>query len=629
MAKEKSADPEYSLEALASLPSFFHPAASPSGDRVAFYYDITGRNELHVLDVETGEHRQVSDGEVPRDAKWFFRWDATGDWIYFQLDDAGDEQHDIHALSFDGEHEVVVEPDGQASIAEPSPDGRYLLYASDEREQLNVYRYDTETGDSEQLTAYDQPVWGASYSPDGDRIAYAANETDDLDNSDVYVASVAHSATESRPPAGGDTDGSDPRRLDIGETGAEATPAGWHPEGDRLLVFDNSEDKSRAGVYDLEADAVEWLGDGAYVEEPVAFTPDGDRALAVRTRRAAKVPVVYDLETGESREFDLPDGWVKFPQTPSETFLADGRVLLSQSTPTSRPRLLAYDLETDEQEVLVDAEYGDIDPDAFVDAEYVTYESTDGLEIGGLLWDARQRPSADPDATDQPGLVKVHGGPHFQSAMYFDEYAQFFVSRGYSVFAPNYRGSTGRGREFKYAIRGDWGGMEAEDIAEGGRWLMDREWIDEDRVAVYGASYGGYSTYVQLTRYPGLWATGMARVGMTDLLALYESSMAHYQTSLEKQLGDPEEKREFYRERSPITHVEAMEDPILIAQGENDPRSPIGQARRFRDALEARGWEAGEDFEYEELGGQGHGSTDTDQKIRANRLMAEYLDERL
>jgi dipeptidyl aminopeptidase/acylaminoacyl peptidase len=89
--------------------------------------------------------------------------------------------------------------------------------------------------------------------------------------------------------------------------------------------------------------------------------------------------------------------------------------------------------------------------------------------------------------------VMVHGGPHFRASKRFNLYVQFLVSRGYAVFQPNYRGSTGRGRSFEHAIHGDWGGMEQADVAAGGRWLMDRAWVDADRVAVFGGSYGGYS----------------------------------------------------------------------------------------------------------------------------------------
>ncbi|MFH5800101.1 S9 family peptidase [Haladaptatus sp. CMAA 1911] len=604
---------EIPLEALASLPEFYHPMVAPDGERVACYYDGSGRNELCVLDVESGELDRLSDGDVPKSARWHICWDADCERIYFHRDDDGDEQNDIHALTTDGDHETLVEVDGQGIIFDVSPDGRHLLYGSDEGDQLNLYRYGTESGETEQLTAYDQPIWNAMYGPDGERIAFVTNETDDLDNRDVYVA---------------DADGSDPRRLDVGESGSETDVADWGPDGTSLLVEDNADDKPRAGVYDLERDAVRWLSDGDSVEYSSTFTSDGRYALVTRTRRAATVPVVYDLKTGDGRELDLPEGVTTVAEGIERPFLADGRIVLTQTTPDERKRLLAYDLDTDEHDVLLDAEYGDVDPTAFVGAEYVIYESGDWT-IGGLLYDARRRPGADPEATAQPAVVMVHGGPHSQSTQSFNEFAQFLVSRGYTVFQPNYRGSTGRGREFKYAIRGDWGGGEQRDIAAGGRWLMDREWIDDDRVVVFGGSYGGYSAYSQHVGYPELWSASLALVGITDLERLYEDSMPHFQHVLEQQLGDPDENEDLYRERSPLTHVESAASPILMIHGVNDPRCPVSQARLYRDALQERGWEDGEEFDYEELGEEGHGSTDTDQKIRSYRIVTDYLGRTL
>jgi dipeptidyl aminopeptidase/acylaminoacyl peptidase len=386
-------------------------------------------------------------------------------------------------------------------------------------------------------------------------------------------------------------------------------------------VSDNTPDLTRTGIYDVEHGDVDWYGPGEYEESPVAVLPDGSGYVALRTREAATMPVIYDRE-GNERRLDLPEG-VASPPGYDEPFLDDSTMLLSHATSNERSELLAYDLEVDEYEVLKAAEYGDIDPAAFVSAEYVTYESHDHTEIGALLYDSGERPS--------PAVVMVHGGPHGQAKKSFSPYVQFFLSRGYSVLQPNYRGSTGRGREFKNAVHGDWGGAEQGDIAEGGRWLKSKEWIDEDRIAVFGGSYGGYSVYMQLVTSPTLWTTGISWVGMTDLHALFTESMAHFKTTLREQMGDPEQAHDLWRERSPIEHVEELKRPILIVHGVNDPRCPISQARLFRDALEERGWEVGEDgdFEYEELGEEGHGSTDQDQKVRAFQIVGDYLDRRL
>jgi dipeptidyl aminopeptidase/acylaminoacyl peptidase len=604
------------LEELAELPEFYHPVVSPDGSQVAFYYDESGRNELYVLDRGTGEYEQLTDGEVPRDATWPPRWAASGDRIYFHLDDAGDEQNDIYAASLDGETELLVEPDGQGVFLDSTT--RYLLYGSDEGEQLNLYRYELASEETQQLTDYNQPVGGGRFSPSGDRIAYVANESDTLENRDVYVMAA---------------DGTEKRRLDIGEDGSETSLGAWFPDGNRLLVSDNSNDLRQVGIYDLENESVRWLGSNDHEEDTAAVSPDGTRILVTRDRRGATMPVVYDVESGTGRELNLPEGVVGLFQfqmyPPGGVFADDSTVVLVHSQADERRQCYEYDLDTDESEVLLAADYGDVDPNSFVDADYVRYESADGLDIGGLLFDPRDGPTRRADETDVPAVVMVHGGPHFRETRRFNLHVQFLVSRGYAVFEPNYRGSTGRGRDFKHAIHGDWGGMEQTDIAEGGRWLMNRDWIDDDRVGVFGGSYGGYSVYSQLTQYPTLWTTGVAWVGITDLHRLYEDDMPHFQHQLRMQMGDPEENYDRWRDRSPIEHVDQLERPIFMIHGVNDPRCPVEQARLFREALEDRGWRQDEDFEYEELGEEGHGTTDIDQKIRVFRLLEDYLGRRL
>jgi dipeptidyl aminopeptidase/acylaminoacyl peptidase len=618
---DKTTDDD-TLEALASLPSFYHVTASPDGARLAYYYDGTGRNELYVHDVETGERTQVSDGTVPEDASYPIAWDADGDRLFFHQDqDAGDEQTDIHAITLDDETEPVVETDGQTLLRDVSPDGSTLLYSTTATGQMNLHVHDVESGEDTQLTDYDRPVALGTFSPSGDQVAYRTNERDDLDNEDVYVMSA---------------DGSGKRRLDVGDVGAETSVVDWLPSGDGLLLADDSQDTTRPGIYDLDTDDVTWYGSGDHEEVPSFVLPGGDRFVAVRDRDCAKVPVVYDVDAPATpTELALPEGTVRFPGSDvTDGVLADDRVLATHESSTTRTDVLAIDVDAatadgadagtvrvEAMETIVEADYGRFDPDDFVSCDVVTYESADGLEIEALVYDSGERPS--------PAIVMVHGGPSVHEHRRFSARIQFLVDAGYSVMLPNYRGSTGRGREFKNRINGDWGGKEQVDVAEAGRWLKRKDWVDEDRVAVFGGSYGGYSTYMQLVQRPDFWTAGAAWVGMTDLKRLYEDSMPHFKSYLEQLVGDPEDDAELYRDRSAITHVDELSDPLLMVHGVNDPRCPISQARLFRDALEDRGLEEGVDFEYEELGEEGHGSTDIDDKIRTFRLMADFFDRRL
>ena len=149
-------------------------------------------------------------------------------------------------------------------------------------------------------------------------------------------------------------------------------------------------------------------------------------------------------------------------------------------------------------------------------------------------------------------------------------------------------------------------------------------------MVVYGGSYGGYSANWQLVQFPDLYAAGVTSVGVSDLRDIYENTMPHFRTELmEKYLGAPEENPELYDQRSPVAHLDAIATPLLIVHGVNDPRVPVSQARILRDRLEAAGYEAGADFEYEELGEEGHGSTDIDQKIRSLELLDDFLERRI
>jgi dipeptidyl aminopeptidase/acylaminoacyl peptidase len=608
---------EYPVDELASLPSFYHPAASPSGDDIAVYYDGSGRNELCVVDPTTGEKTQLSNGTVPRDARYPFRWAPSGERLYFHRDQSGNEQNDIMAIGRDGTVTPVVENDGQIVLSDISADGRYLLFVSDAGQQMNLYEHDRDTDATTRLTEYRQPVREAVYTPDADRVAYTTNESENLDNRDVYVAEIDRN-----------TDGADhavltaARNLRVGREGAEAGVSDIGPDGTRLLLSDNTPDKPRVGVYHLTDETVTWLTDPEHVESPAVFLPDGEGVLATRTRRCAVVPVVHGLD-GESRELDLPDGVASVPGYGDAAVLSGTEVLVTQQTPTDRTTLLRVDLETGDTHAILEPEYGSLDPDGFIDCSYETFESHDGLEIEALVYDSGRRPS--------PVVVNVHGGPPAQDRKQFDLYTQFLATRGYSVLQVNYRGSTGRGREFKNLINGDWGGAEQGDIAAGTRWVAEKDWVDEDRIVVMGGSYGGYSTNMQLVQYPELYAAGISQVGITDLNALYEESMPHFKTMLRRYLGDPAENETLYEERSAVTHVENLAAPLCIVHGVTDPRCPISQARLFRDALLDAGYEEGEngDFEYNELSAEGHGSTDIDNKIRSFEIVADFLDRRV
>jgi dipeptidyl aminopeptidase/acylaminoacyl peptidase len=330
--------------------------------------------------------------------------------------------------------------------------------------------------------------------------------------------------------------------------------------------------------------------------------------------------IIYVVESGEQVPVELPPG-----MSYGADWIENNRFMVRLETDTRRAELRDYEIDKGESETLLEAEYGSIDPALFVSHEYVWYESSDGLKIPAILYRPRD---VDPDKK-YPALVEVHGGPTGQFFRNFDPFAQFLANRGYVVIQPNPRGSTGYGVEFRDMAIKDWGGGDLEDIAAAAEYLRGLPEVDPDRIGVWGGSYGGYMTYIAVTKKPDLWKAGVAWMGITDLHTLYEDSMEHFKYYLREQMGDPEADADLWCDRSALNFADQMSAKLLIVHGLNDPRCPIEQARIFRDRLIELGKVEGEDFEYVELADEGHGSQGIEQKTRMYKLLAEFFDSTL
>ena len=600
----------FPLEELVRLPEFYTPVVSPDGSKVAFYADFSGRIELWMVELPDGALRQVSRGQMPKSPHEGFIWDRAGTAIVFPHDENGDEQHDLWLLSLEtGEAtQLTATPGAQEIPIEFSPDNEWLSFVSTRDGQMNLYKMRRDGSDVTPLTRFDHPVeFGGQWSPDGAYLIAAANESSDPHNLDVYVVP---------------TDDHAPRRIFSSGAGTFDIPTDWSPDGRSIALTSDAGGSQRAGVLEVATGTVRWLGTRDVEESTRTFSRDSRRLLVIRNRDAVLRPVLYELESGVGLEPALPmNGSI----TGGDFALDGNSLVLRYSSDAERSTLVRYDLESAEPRTLLAPQYGSIDPSLFVSAEDVYFPSFDGLQIHALLYRPHEV------GTDEliPAIVMPHGGPTWQYFHAFDPYVQFLVNEGYAVLSPNIRGSTGYGVEFRDMARHDWGGADLQDILAGRQFLASRLFVDPQRIAIFGGSYGGFMTYIAVTKAPEAWKAGVAWVGITDLAAMYQESMPHYKYLLQEQMGDPEENATLWADRSAANFADRMQAKLLIVHGVNDPRCPISQARIFRDRLFTTGKQEGRDFEYVELSDEGHGSADQEQRLRAFRLVAGFLQRTL
>jgi dipeptidyl aminopeptidase/acylaminoacyl peptidase len=603
------------LEELARLPQFYLPNVSWAGDRIAFYWDKTGRLELYVMDLHTRAVRQISHGEVPRALRVGFMWARDDRSIVFGKDNDGDEQHELYRI--DVETSVVSKITDEHGAAqqypvECSPDNQWLTVSTNKRSadapdrpgQINVWKMRADGSDYQQLTNYPFPAFGGQWSPDGQWLSLGTNEDPtNLKNRDGYLV---------RP------DGSEAHRVFHVRDGSQDGLGHWHPDSKHIAVTSDASGTPRAGILDIESGEVRWLSPEGVDESAAKFSKNGKLLACLRNERSQLRPIIYDLESGQARELVLPAG-IAYG---SDFVDDDGKIVLLYSTDTMRASLVLYDLATDRYDTLLAAEYGSIDRSAFVNATHITYTSTDGTEVPALLY----VPHDIPPGARLPALVHVHGGPTAQWLRGFDPFAQFLVDLGFVVLEPNPRGSTGYGVRYRDAALMDWGGMDLEDVAEGARYLTSLPYVDPARLVVFGGSYGGYMTFIAMTKKPDIWRAGVAWVGISDLQRMYGESMEHFKYFLREQMGDPEENAALWADRSAINFAQDMRGKLLMVHGANDPRCPVDQSRIFRDRLLELGRKEGEDFEYVEFADEGHGSSDIAQKIRTFTILGDYLE---
>ena len=213
----------------------------------------------------------------------------------------------------------------------------------------------------------------------------------------------------------------------------------------------------------------------------------------------------------------------------------------------------------------------------------------DGLKLVSYL--TLPAGSAGPrPAKPEPLVLDVHGGPWARDSYGFNSEHQWLANRGYAVLAVNYRGSIGFGKSFVNAGDAEWAGKMHEDLIDAVEWAVREKIADPAKVAIYGASYGGYATLVGLTLTPERFACGVDIVGPSNLITLLESIPPYWKAFFEDmahRVGDPrtDAGRAHLMQRSPLSHVEHIKRPLLIAQGANDPRVKQAEADQIVAAM--------------------------------------------
>jgi len=337
------------------------------------------------------------------------------------------------------------------------------------------------------------------------------------------------------------------------------------------------------------------------------------RVLAVRTNGSDSL-VLIDSDGALIRDIDVP-----FDADLSLEDAQGARVLITGQGRRVTPGLWELDIDAGTARAV---RGGDpVDPAWVPGARPVTFDGPHGPVHAFDHAPANPGVDADPGALP-PYIVQVHGGPTAHASGAQAGWITYFTSRGIGVLEVNYGGSTGYGRAYRERLDGQWGIVDVDDVLSAAQGLAEAGIADPSRIAIRGGSAGGWTVLSALVR-GGAFAAGIDRYGVVDLRLLAEETHDFERSYLDGLVGPLPEAEQTYIDRSPLTHADRIDVPVLILQGADDAVVPPSQSEAIRDALAARGVP----HEYLLFPGEGHGFRQADTIIAAAEAELRFLGD--
>ena len=581
---------------------------SPNGNHIAYMKPWKSRMNVFVMDMITKKEARLTSSQER--GIYGFAW-LTNKRIGYIKDEGGNENMHFYAVNIDKSNEIDLTPfeNVQARIIDDlEDDPNHIIIGLNKRNPQihDPYRINVNDGKMDMIA--ENPGNISEWMTDHDgklRIAIT---------SDGVNTSILHRASESEKF----------ESILTTDFKVSVSPLFFTFDNKNLYVASNrGRDKSAVFKFDLNNAQ----------EEKLIFEHDEVDVSGLMYSRKRKVltGVNYTVAKNEMTFFDT---WRQDIQQKLEENLHgyevgitsfsedETKAVVVTYSDKSRGTYYYYDIDKNKLTELGEASPW-LNEEDMSDMKPVQYRSRDGLVINGYLTLPKGT-----NGKNLPVIVNPHGGPWHRDSWGYKSEIQFLANRGFAVFQMNFRGSTGYGREFWEKSFKQWGKLMQDDISDGVNWLIDEGIANPDRIAIYGASYGGYATLAGLTFTPDLYACGIDYVGVSSLFTFMESMPPYwelYRKMLYEMVGHPDKDKELLASASPLLHIDKIKVPLFIAQGANDPRVKKSESDQIVEALQ----NAGIDVPYMVKNDEGHGFYNEENQFDFYRAMEKFLNKHM
>ncbi|WP_202081147.1 S9 family peptidase [Caldalkalibacillus salinus] len=572
-------------------------AVSPDESQVVFSTNLSGKYNLWSMNLPHQFPQPLTFIDQSCQALTF---DKNGRYMIAGFDQDGDENTQLYALPPQGGTLQPVRTKQGYRHMEPqlSKDGQRLYYTSnkDNEVYLNVYVYDLEKDEESRLI-------------EGTEAATTLVEVGPEESSYLYSKHFANTYSLMYVRHKGEDILLTPP-TDQQHTVSDAT---FISEHDIYMVTNYHADTSYLAKYDLQTQSFSKVIDIEGISlSTVHYDQTHQHLYLIGAKGVEDRLYQYDLNTGENNSIDSPTSVIE-----KLVVSEKGNLYLLGRNATRPHNIYTKPHNATEWSPLTAYEVPGVPENTLVEPEILKYPSFDGMEIEALFFKAKE------DVNNGHVILWPHGGPQSAERKWFRALFQFLVNRGYSIFAPNFRGSSQYGLKFMKMVEGDWGHGPRLDNVEGLEYIIKQGYADRDKILLMGGSYGGYMALLLHGRHADYFKAVVDIFGVSDLFSFVDSVPEHWKPIMKQWVGDPVEDRERFIKDSPITYVDMMTKPMLVIQGAKDPRVVKAESDKVVEALNKNGTA----ISYMVLEDEGHGFSKKENEMKVYRAVLDFFDQ--
>lgn len=582
---------------------------SPSGDKIGFTKPFKNRMNLFVSDLNGKDTVQLTFIE-DRDLQGYF-WKTETRIIYIK-DNGGDENFHLFAIDADGKNQkdLTPFPNVRVQIVDDliENENEVLIEMNRENPELfDVYRLNIVSGELK-LEAHN-PGGVSDWLTDHNGVVRVAVKSDGVETALLYRDNAKDNFKE------------------VLKTNFKEAVNPLFFSFDNEFVYATSNlgrDKAAIVSFDIKSGK----------EKEIIFEHKDVDVESLTYSRKRKVLTTIEYTTAKNEQHFL-DKMTEEMYADLESKLGkeleinitssnrnEDKFLIRTISDRSLGASYFYNAQTKELRKIVDRAPW-INPEEMCEMKAVTYKSRDGLNIQAYLTLPHVK-----ELKNLPVVINPHGGPWARDEWGFNPEVQFLANRGYAVLQMNFRGSTGYGRKFWESSFKQWGQTMQNDITDGVNWLIKEGIADPKRVAIYGASYGGYATLAGITFTPNLYACAVDYVGVSNLFTFMNTIPPYWKPFMDmmyEMVGDPKKDSAMMHAASPVFHVDKIKVPLFVAQGANDPRVNKDESDQMVEALKKRNVQV----EYMVKNDEGHGFNNEENQFDFYGAMEKFLAKHL